>query len=78
MNEFQGIPALRSIGAPLDDLELFATFQEEQLMYDEIEQTMQIYDMECCDRLQEYEKNNQERIQLARWEHSTFLARQLK
>ncbi len=53
LNELQGISAPRTFGAPLDELERFATFQEEQLMYDQIEQPMQIYEMESWHRVQE-------------------------
>jgi hypothetical protein len=80
----QGIPPPRYYGAPLDDLQRYAIHQEQQLMNDEHQQTMRVYDMQHWDRLTQYERNDEDLIQqeqLAQWEQwedVAFRLQQLK
>jgi hypothetical protein len=44
---------------------------------DELKQTMEIYELECWDRTQQYRRNEQELIDKEQWEHIAFLCQQL-
>ncbi len=55
LNDLQGIPPPQYYAAPLEELQRYAILQE---------QTMQIYEMESWDRMQQYERNNEDLTRL--------------
>jgi len=74
LNDLQGIPSPRYYAAPVDELQRYATLQEQQLWTDQHEQTMQIYEMESWDRIQHYERNNEDLTQLEHLEQEEDVA----
>ena len=78
LNELQGIPPPRYYAAPLDDLQRLATQQAEQLSRDRHSQTMRVYDMEREDRIQQYQRNEEDLTQMEQWEDVAFRLQQLQ
>jgi hypothetical protein len=78
LNELQGNPAPRPYGMPMDNLERYATYHEEQLRKDELEQTKNIDEMQKWDRLEQQYQNEQQLIQKQQWEEIEFLHQQLQ
>ncbi len=53
----------RQHGMPMDDLERYATYQDEQLCKDELEQTMNIDQMQQWDKHEQHYRNEEQLIQ---------------
>jgi hypothetical protein len=65
-------------GMPMDDLERYATYQDEQLCKDELEQTMNIDRIQQWDKLEQHYRNEEQLIQKKQWEEIVFLYQQLQ
>jgi hypothetical protein len=65
-------------GIPMNDLERYATYQDEQLYKDELEQTMNIDQMQQWDKLKQHYRNEEQLIQKEQLEEIVFLYQQLQ
>ena len=77
LNELERNPASRPCGISIDEFKGYATFQEEQLHNDELEQTMNIDEMEKWDTLEQHHRNEEQLMQKKQWEEMEFLYQQL-
>ena len=72
MNELDGNPVPQAAGLPLDNVQQYANFLQEQLRQDEHEQTMRVYDMQNEDYAEECRKNRELFMQKEQWEGIAF------
>ncbi|CAF1520140.1 unnamed protein product [Rotaria sordida] len=77
LNELQGNPAPRAHRLPLDDTERYAKFLQNQLWWDQHDQTMQVYDMQNNDYAPQCRRNQELLRQKEEWEDLAFRHQQL-
>ena len=77
LNEMQGNPAPRAHGLPLDDAERYAIFIQDQLFWDQHDQTMRVYDMQNDDYAEQCRRNQALLSQQGEWDDAEFRHQQL-
>jgi hypothetical protein len=77
LNELQGNLTPRGYGLPLDNLEQYAQFLQDQLQQDIRDQTRQIYDMQNNEYTEQCRRNGELLMQKEEWEDMAFRLQQL-
>jgi hypothetical protein len=78
LNELQGNPARRAYELPLDNIERYAKFLQDQRWWDEHEQAMRVYDMQNNAYTEECRRNDELLMQKQEWEDVAFRLQQLQ
>ena len=69
---------LQSNQPPIDDLQRYTAYQEEQLSTNELEQIINIDEVQHWSRLQQHYQKEEQLVQTEQWEQIAFLNQQLQ
>ena len=78
LNQLEGNPNPGLHGRPLDDLERYAIYQEQQLTDADLEQMNNIDAMEQSNRLEQHYRNEEQLIHKEQWEEIEYIYQQLQ